>query len=102
MSKKRFQESNWLVKLWRYRWYIPIPFKWLFYMYIKPFNVIETKLNEETGYIEDTDNIHIQSGKNLWRLLIGIAQGKMQWYYTSEEVFGKILKEQNDRIEDKL
>jgi hypothetical protein len=92
MSKeeKRFQECNWLVKVWRYRWYIPIPFKWLYFMYIKPFLVRETALNEEKGYIEDTGEFYRPKGKNLWGLLKGIAQGKMKWYYTSEEVMERI------------
>ena len=87
---KRFQECNWVVKLWRYRWYLPIPFQYIWYMYIKDFVVRETALNEEKGYIEDTGEIYNPRGKNLWRLLIGMAQGPMKWYYTSEEVFSKL------------
>ena len=84
---KRFQECNWLVKLWRYRWYIPIPFKWIYFMYIQPFIVIETEFDEEKNCIVDTEEVYNPRGKNLWKLLVGLAQGPMKWYYTSEEVF---------------
>jgi hypothetical protein len=89
---KRFQESNWLVKVWRYRWYIPIPFKYFWYMCIQSFVVRETAINKNKGYVEDTGEIYNPKGKNLWSLLIGMAQHKMRWYYTSEEVFGNIKK----------
>jgi len=89
MTEKRFQECNWVEKLWRYRWYLLIPFQWFWYMYIKLFVVLETKRDELSGHIEDTGETYNPRGKNLWRLLIGIAQGKMKWYYTSEEVFAK-------------
>ncbi len=92
---KRFQECNWLEKLWRYRWYIPIPFKYVWYMYIKSFIVRETEMDEEKGHIVDTGEIYNPRGKNLWRLLIGMAQGPMKWYYTTEEVMGK-LKDYKD------
>lgn len=87
---RRFQECNWIVKIWRYRWYIPLPFKWMYYMYINPFIVIETRLNEETGYIEDTDNFYNPRGNELFSLLKGDSQLKMKWYYTTEEVFKRI------------
>ena len=85
--KKRFQECNWLEKVWRYRFYIPIPFQWVYFMYIKPFVVRETALNEETGGIECTGEVYHPKGQNLWGLLKGSAQSKMLWYWTQEEVF---------------
>ncbi len=95
MSEKRFQECNWLEKVWRYRFYIPIPFKWLYYMYIKPFIVRETVLNEEKGCVEDTGQIYNPRGKNLWSILKGTAQSDMKWYWTSEEVFGRLKERLN-------
>jgi hypothetical protein len=70
---KRFQECNWLEKVWRYRFYIFIPFKYIWYICIK-----------------DTNNL---KGKNLWKLLVGIAQCDMNWTYTSEEVFAKLSRD---------
>lgn len=88
---KRFQECSRIIKIWRLRWYLLIPFKWIYYMYIKPFIVIETVLNEN-GFVQDTDNTYSPKGKNLWSLLIGKAQIKMKWFYTNEEVFDRIYK----------
>ena len=90
MCEKRFQECNWLVKLWRYRFYLPIPFKYFYYSYIKPFKVCRDEFVD--GEITHTDNFDVMKGKNLWSLLIGSAQGPMRWYYTSDEVFDNIRK----------
>lgn len=84
---KRFQECNWLVKLWRYRWYILIPFKYIWFMYLKPLIVMETYKNDKTNVIEDTGKVYNPRGKELWGILKGLAQSKMNWYYTSDEVF---------------
>jgi len=83
---KRFQECNWLVKLWRYRWYILIPFKYIWFMYLKPLIVMETYKNDKTNVIEDTGKVYNPRGKELWGILKGLAQSKMNWYYTSDEV----------------
>ena len=77
---KRFQECNIIVKLWRYRWYLLIPIKWVYYTYIKAFVII----NDEDG------SIYNPRGKTLWKLLKGIAQGSMKWHYTWEEVKSKL------------
>lgn len=99
---KRFQDCNWLVKIWRYRFYIPIPFKWLWFQNVKPFYVT----NDETLQDEAIRGVSFKTIINniiilltpkskrkdsivkcqLWSLLIGIAQQKMEWYYTWEEV----------------
>jgi hypothetical protein len=90
MKNKRFQDSSFIVKIWRYRYYLVIPFKYFWFNHIKPMKVIETMFNEESGFVEDTDNIHNPKGKELWSILIGRAQHKMKWYWTSEEVFNRI------------
>jgi hypothetical protein len=77
MSETRFQDSNWLVKVWRYRWYIPIPFKWLWYTFVMKFKVYEHGSPME---------YEVSKGKQLWSILIGDAQIKMKWYHTHEEV----------------
>lgn len=62
---KRFQECNWLVKLYRYRWYMCIPFIYI-YETIKYKNTI--------------------SSNHRWGILIGEMQIKMNWTWTNEEV----------------
>jgi hypothetical protein len=92
---KRFQECNKLEKLWRYRWYILIPFKWLWFTYLKGFKVYHDEMID--GQLEDTNNFDVMSGKNLWSLLIGDVQFKMKWYLTNEEVMEKLKKYKDDR-----
>lgn len=70
----RFQECNWLVKLWRYRWYVPIPFKWTWLIV--------------RGFISPIKNN--MTPKELYGIMIGEAQCSMKWYYTQEEVQEKI------------
>lgn len=86
MSKeiKRYQECNWLVKLWRRRFYLLMPFKFLYYTYIKQFRVYRDEIVDDK--IVHTDNYDVTRGKLLWQLLKGDAQGKMHWYHTMEEV----------------
>lgn len=73
---KRFQECSKIVKFWRYRWYILIPFKWCFYFIKSCFKSDKSDLD----------------GKTIWNIFIGDAQLKMKWYYTSDEVFEKLKK----------
>ena len=40
---KRYQDSNWIVKLWRRRHYMYIPFKYVWYTYISPMKIPETE-----------------------------------------------------------
>jgi hypothetical protein len=87
---KRFQECNWVVKIWRYRWYLPIPFKWVWYMYIKYLVVRESDYDEDKECVVDTGNIYNPKGKELFRLLKSEAQIKMNWTYTFKNL-GDIL-----------
>jgi len=98
MSEKRFQDCNKIVQIWRYRWYLLIPFQYIWFMYVKPFVVKETEMDDDKGHIVDTGEVYNPRGKDLWRLLIGMAQGEMKWYYTSEEVFGKLGLNDEDNI----
>ena len=74
--EKRFQECNWLEKLWRYRFYLYVPFKfcWIIFNY---------KVSE-------------LSNKMIFRILIGEAQCDMKWYYTSDEV-DKFIEEKMNK-----
>ena len=66
MREKRFQECNTLEKIWRCRHYLKIPFRW-----------IKWRLS---GHDDEFNSI------TYWRLLIGVAQSEMRWYYTMDEV----------------
>ena len=112
MNMKRFQECNCLVKLWRYRHYLYIPFKWVWYKYVKPFNVTDDQTLEQERIeaisfrelfkkhgIKKTFKLLFQGRIkcNLWRLLTGIAQSDMKWYYTMEEVKAKLRSLDNNK-----
>ena len=71
---KRYQESNKITKLWRRRWYLLIPFKFI-YSYVRYF------------FAESEYKL---SAKQKWSIFTGEAQYKMKWYYTTEEVFDRI------------
>lgn len=86
---KRFQESNKVEQMLRYRFYLYIPFLWVWNM-IKGFRVYRDEIID--GKLVHTNNYNIYRGRELWKLLIGIQQGSMKWYYTSEEVFDNIRK----------
>lgn len=76
---KRYQECSRMVKIWRCRWYITLPFMWLYYTLIGGLPIID-----DSDYIIDRIN-----GLMLWKLLVGTIQIKMGWYHTSDEVFDK-------------
>ncbi|MCF6351151.1 MAG: hypothetical protein L3J23_09035 [Flavobacteriaceae bacterium] len=61
---KRFQDCNQLEQLFRYRWYLLIPFKFGFRM-LKPFKIYEDKIINNK--LIHTDNFEIPKGKLLWR-----------------------------------
>lgn len=89
---KRFQECSKVEKLWRYRWYIPLPFKFVYYSLFKPFKV----------YHCESDKYDVLKGNRLWKLLIGDAQSSMKWYYDYNEVMNEFkLKKYGKRIERK-
>ena len=78
-NKKRFQECNWYEKLWRYRFYLAIPFKWCWYLIVRYFT-----------------NYGPFNGRTMWGLLIGLAQCDMNWTYTMEEVMSR-MKERYEK-----
>ena len=43
---KRYQDINWIVKLWRRRHYMYIPFKYVWYTYISPMKIPETEYDD--------------------------------------------------------
>jgi hypothetical protein len=88
MRKKRFQECNWLGKMWRCRFYILIPFKYVWFRYVVPFKIGKDEI--VNGELTHTNEYYVERGKNLWRLLVGETHISMGWYFTSDEVMGLI------------
>jgi phenolic acid decarboxylase len=71
-TKDRFQDQPWYVKLWRFRWYLKIPFDTITYRFKSRF----------------TDG----EWKKAYSLAIGDAQYKMKWFYTLDEAREKLSK----------
>ena len=74
-SKIRFQECPWYVRLWRWRYYLLVPFKatkfWIYNKYYY-FNI-----PSEEDYL---------SFNNCLSIAKGLAQSSMKWYYSFDEV----------------
>jgi len=88
---KRFQECNIIVKIFRLRWYLLIPFKFIFYSYFKLFKVYRDEFID--GKYIHTNKYDVITGKRLWQILIGDAQCKMYWVYdfdVLDDLFDKI------------
>ena len=77
-KSNRFQDQPWHIKLWRYRYYILIPYwatrMWLFENFKDPL-----------------------SFKNCWSIAIGLAQINMEWLYSWEESKQRLNKLMDDR-----
>jgi hypothetical protein len=65
-TSELFQDQPWYIKLWRYRYYLLIPYHTFLYRYF-------TKMSEKNW-------------KYAFSIAIGDAQVKMRWLYTLEEV----------------
>ena len=68
---KRYQDSNCIVKLWRRRHYVYVPFKFISY-----------KLRGPQAGFDSWE----PTNKQLWGILVGAVQCDMKWTYTTEEV----------------
>ena len=68
--ENRYQNQPWHIKLWRRRYYIMIPYLALSFWF-----------KSKKYYF-----------KFCWSVSVGLVQSKMKWYYTTEEVFGRIKK----------
>jgi hypothetical protein len=87
--KKRFQEINKIHQLWRYRWYILIPFQVLWYR-IVGLKILHHNQDNSKYFFYKERNL-----KTLISICVGTAQSKMSWYYTSEELFSNLEKRIN-------
>lgn len=96
LCNKRYQECNPLHKLFRMRWYLLVPFKFFYYTYIKEFKVYMDEVID--GQYTHTDKFEVYKGKNLWRLLVGDIQGKLNFYWTMDEV-NEMLKEKKKKYD---
>ena len=83
---KKISKCNKIEKVWRYRWYVLIPFKWMWYQVVG-LKVYRDEPNPPNQYGVKFD---LYRGKILWKLLVGDAQFKMNWFYTMEEVMSQI------------
>lgn len=70
---KRFQNQPWYIKLWRFRWYLLIPFEAVYWFLIDEIRQPKDKLDFK---------IH-------WSVAIGLAQHRMKWFYTADEVISQ-------------
>ena len=86
---KRFQECNWLEKIWRYRWYIAMVFVYGW----RRVNTIKIYKDEiVNNQLVHTNEYENPNSKMLWRLCKGEAQSKMNWTITMEEMKEKSEK----------
>ena len=90
---KRFQELNEVGKIWRRRHYVTLPFKWIWYEFISNLEVQPTTLKGD----EEVDDVFYPKGVNLWKILEGLCQMKMGWYYTSDEIEDRVKSGLNKR-----
>lgn len=74
--RQRFQCQPWYIRLWRYRYYLPVPFK------------------ATSWWIGDhvRKNGRKEPFSLFWGLALGLAQGPMKWYYTMFETFDGVEK----------
>ena len=80
---KRYQECSWYEKLWRCRWYICVPF-YAFYLWF----------DKEVVTNDDTEEEAVMPFWLCWSCSVGHFEcAKMQFYYTTEEVFARIGRE---------
>lgn len=75
----RYQHQKWYVKLWRRRYYIPIP-------YYALVNYIKFRL------LKDDDAYDFRM---CWSISKGLAQVQMKWYYDFDEVKDRIKRKQH-------
>ena len=79
---RKFQNCPWYVKFWRYRWYLLIPLDAII-IYFTPWTDVDSGENK----LDDTWNTWEQS----WSISIGLAQCKMKWFYSTEDVKKQLI-----------
>lgn len=76
---RRYQFQPWYVKLWRRRHYLSVPFNTL-RIYLK-------NINRDSDY----------SLSDIWGIEIGLADMRMEWWHTSEEVLDELKNRREKR-----
>ena len=93
---KRYQECNTFTKIWRCRWYLAVPF-YSIYLWITRSKIYEDEIDEINNSISPTGEYEIMSLRMCWDIAIGsIQSSKLKYYYTTEEVFGKLKDKINE------
>lgn len=87
---KRFQECGKIEKTWRYRWYLILPFQWVWHRYINPMVVYIDEYGEDLEGVEPIVRYEIPKGKTLWKILIGNAQFRMRWFHTMDDIMNRL------------
>lgn len=67
MKDVRFQNQPWYIKLWRYRWYLKIPFGTIHYRF--------------------NSDLCDREWRKAYSMAIGDAHLRMKWFYTMQEAF---------------
>lgn len=75
MTVKRYQECSPLVKLWRRRHQLLIPFRAVYWW-------VWMRLHRGAT---PPDSFPV-----LWSISVGLSDNRMDWWYTIEEVFGEV------------
>ena len=78
---KKYQDCSKLVKLYRRRCYARIPFEFIWYSVVG-FEVLDT----------DVERYYYIKGKELWKMLVSIAQLDMRWVFEMKDVKDLINK----------
>lgn len=83
LEEVRFQDCPWYIQVWRYRWYLQIPFMAIYYRF--------------TPWVwkADSERVHVvefSTWKEAWGMAVGDAQCRMNWLYTFDEIFGDDFK----------
>jgi hypothetical protein len=96
---KKYQECNRLEKIWRSRWYLAVPFMFI-YHYLSGLYIGKDK-QDENGKWKHTDEYFTASPKLIWELMLGEAQIKMNYVYDHEDVM-KIMEEYSKKYKEDL
>ena len=84
---KRYQESSKIVKFWRCRWLLLSPFIAIYYYIISKKIYLDKVVNNN---IQHTDKYISLSFLEYYKIAISEMQLKMNYYYTSDEVFKQL------------
>lgn len=79
-EEKRFQECNLIGKIFRYRWYLCVPFIFIY-----------QRIKYKSEFTARTE----------WGIIISEMQFKMNWYYTFDEVKEKFKEKFKDKLKEK-